>query len=85
MFLLFTKRGLFFLTTFLLISTINIFSQELTQIQGMVYDDNTGLGLTGANIRLEEMNRGISTVDSGKFIFKDIILLLKIPGVLAGE
>ncbi|MCK5033092.1 MAG: TonB-dependent receptor, partial [Calditrichia bacterium] len=72
MFLLFTKRGLFFLTIFLLISTINIFSQELTQIQGMVYDDNSGLGLTGANIRLEEMNRGISTVDSGKFIFKDI-------------
>jgi iron complex outermembrane receptor protein len=38
----------------------------------MVYDDNTGIGLPGANIRLEEMNRGTSSADSGKFLFNDI-------------
>ncbi len=72
MFQQFAKRGLFLLSIILLISSTNIFSQEFTQIQGMVYDDNTGLGLTGANIRLEEMNRGISSADSGKFVFVDI-------------
>ena len=61
----FARQGLFLL--FLLIFTTNSFSQEFTQIRGMVYDDNSGIGLTGANIRLEEMNRGISSADSGKF------------------
>ena len=65
----FSIQQLFLITIFLI---TNIFSQEFTQIQGMVYDDNTGLGLVGANIRLEEMNKGVSSADSGKFEFTDI-------------
>jgi iron complex outermembrane recepter protein len=70
MFHQYAKQGLFLI--FLLTGITNIFSQQVTQIQGMVYDDNSGVGLAGANIRLEEMNQGISSADSGKFSFSDI-------------
>ena len=65
-----SKQGYIFI--FLLIFTTIIYSQQTTQITGMVYDDNTGSGLPGANIRLEEMNRGVSSADSGKFTFENV-------------
>jgi len=67
-----TKRGFLLVLTILVIFTFNVIPQNIIQIQGIIYDDNTGIGLPGANIRLEEMNRGTSSGDSGKFVFTDV-------------
>lgn len=66
------KQFIFLILSILFLTTGNIFSQQVTQIQGMVYDYNNGIGLAGANIRLEELNRGVSSADSGKFVFENV-------------
>ena len=65
-----SKQGLMLIA--LLLFTSILYAQQFTQLQGLVYDDLSGAGLPGANIRLEEINRGVSSADSGKFMFDNV-------------
>ena len=61
------------LITFLLLFTcLNLFSQNLGTISGKVIDSETGFGLEGATIKVENLDFFATTNSDGYFEIKEI-------------
>ncbi|MFC2088688.1 TonB-dependent receptor [Calditrichota bacterium] len=48
------------------------FAQQSVKLHGKIYDDQTGDSLVGANILLEELDKGLSSDTNGEFSFENV-------------